>query len=246
MLGFPGGSAGKESACNAGDLDPIPGLGRSPWRRERLPTSVCWPGEFHGLYSSWVRRVGHSWATFTFIFMYMLIPVSNLSVLLGSFLKAGLSGLFLCRVLVQLWFSYKWRGKSQELRTRQRKKSITSSRTPKLKMIFSYRKKRPSLPPNGWIMLLWAMCVENTVFFKNWSIADLQCCDSFKCTAYCVFWFQQKTKPLMTEFSVKSTIISRYAFTTVACRMLNRGSEDQEVTFQMQIPAAAFITNFTA
>ena len=28
--GFPGGSAGKESACNAGDLSSIPGLGRSP------------------------------------------------------------------------------------------------------------------------------------------------------------------------------------------------------------------------
>ena len=28
--GFPGGSAGKESACNAGDLGSIPGLGRSP------------------------------------------------------------------------------------------------------------------------------------------------------------------------------------------------------------------------
>ena len=28
--GFPGGSDGKESACNAGDLDLIPGLGRSP------------------------------------------------------------------------------------------------------------------------------------------------------------------------------------------------------------------------
>ena len=27
---FPGGSAGKESACNVGDLGPIPGLGRSP------------------------------------------------------------------------------------------------------------------------------------------------------------------------------------------------------------------------
>ncbi|KAM7155140.1 inter-alpha-trypsin inhibitor heavy chain H5 [Molossus nigricans] len=54
-----------------------------------------------------------------------------------------------------------------------------------------------------------------------------------------------KTKPLMTEFSVKSTIISRYAFTTVSCRMLNRGSEDQEIEFLMQIPAAAFITNFT-
>ena len=29
-MGFPGGSAGKESACNAGDLDSIPGLGRPP------------------------------------------------------------------------------------------------------------------------------------------------------------------------------------------------------------------------
>ena len=29
-LSFPGGSAGKESACNAGDLGSIPGLGRSP------------------------------------------------------------------------------------------------------------------------------------------------------------------------------------------------------------------------
>ena len=27
--GFPGGSAGKESACNVGDLGSIPGLGRS-------------------------------------------------------------------------------------------------------------------------------------------------------------------------------------------------------------------------
>ena len=28
--GFPGSSNGKESACNAGDLGLIPGLGRSP------------------------------------------------------------------------------------------------------------------------------------------------------------------------------------------------------------------------
>ena len=27
---FPGGSEGKASACNAGDLDSIPGSGRSP------------------------------------------------------------------------------------------------------------------------------------------------------------------------------------------------------------------------
>ena len=30
-----------------------------PWRRERLPSPVFWPGEFHGLYSSCGRRVGH-------------------------------------------------------------------------------------------------------------------------------------------------------------------------------------------
>ena len=32
------------------DLGSIPGLGRSPWRRERVPTPIFWPGEFHGLY----------------------------------------------------------------------------------------------------------------------------------------------------------------------------------------------------
>ena len=30
MYGFPGGSDGKESACNSGDLNLIPELGRSP------------------------------------------------------------------------------------------------------------------------------------------------------------------------------------------------------------------------
>ena len=65
FLGFLYGSAGRESTCNVGDLGMIPGFGRFPWRRERLPTRVFWPGEFHGLYSPWGRRVGHDWATFT-------------------------------------------------------------------------------------------------------------------------------------------------------------------------------------
>ena len=30
MVGFPGSSEGKESACNTGDLSLIPGSGRSP------------------------------------------------------------------------------------------------------------------------------------------------------------------------------------------------------------------------
>ena len=33
------------------NLDPW--VGMIPWRRERLPTPVFWPGEFHGLYSPW-------------------------------------------------------------------------------------------------------------------------------------------------------------------------------------------------
>ena len=55
LMGFPGGSADKESACNAGDLGSSPGfdpwVGKIPWGRERLTTPVFWPGEFHGLYS---------------------------------------------------------------------------------------------------------------------------------------------------------------------------------------------------
>ena len=53
-LDFPDGLAGKESACNAGDLGLIPGLGRSPEEGKGYPTPVFWPGEFHGLYSPWV------------------------------------------------------------------------------------------------------------------------------------------------------------------------------------------------
>ena len=51
-VGFPGGSDSKESVCNAGDPGSIPGLGRSSGEgKERLPTPVLWPGEFHRLYS---------------------------------------------------------------------------------------------------------------------------------------------------------------------------------------------------
>ena len=60
FLGFPCGSAGKESTCNAGDLGSIPGLG--PWRRGRLPTPVFRPRKF----SMGSQRVIHNWATFTF------------------------------------------------------------------------------------------------------------------------------------------------------------------------------------
>ena len=52
------GSAGKESACNAGDLGSIPGLGRSPG--EGKGYSLQYSGlensmDIHGVAKSWIR-----------------------------------------------------------------------------------------------------------------------------------------------------------------------------------------------
>ena len=52
----------KESTYSAGDclqcrrLGFDPWIGKISWRRERLPTPVFWPGEYHGLYSPWGRK----------------------------------------------------------------------------------------------------------------------------------------------------------------------------------------------
>ena len=63
---FPGGSDGKESTCNAGDLSLIPGSGKIPWRRAWQPTPVFLPGEFHGQRS--LAGYRRDWMTETFIF----------------------------------------------------------------------------------------------------------------------------------------------------------------------------------
>ena len=49
ILGFPGGSAGKESACNAGDLGLIPGLGRCHGEGNSYPL------QYYGLENSMDR-----------------------------------------------------------------------------------------------------------------------------------------------------------------------------------------------
>ena len=50
VMGFPlpGGSDGKESACNAGNLVFSPWVGKVSWRREWLSTPIFLPEEFHG------------------------------------------------------------------------------------------------------------------------------------------------------------------------------------------------------
>ena len=62
---FPGGLTGKEFTCSVKDLGLIPGFGKIPWRRERLPTAVFWPGEFRELYSSWGRKESDMTEIFT-------------------------------------------------------------------------------------------------------------------------------------------------------------------------------------
>ena len=50
-------------------------VGKTPWRRERLPTPVLWPGEFHGLYCPWGCKESDmtewlSLSVFTFLVCY--------------------------------------------------------------------------------------------------------------------------------------------------------------------------------
>ena len=55
-----GSSAGKESACTAGDLGSIPGLGRSPGSIPVfLPGEFPWTEVSGGLQSMGSQRVGH-------------------------------------------------------------------------------------------------------------------------------------------------------------------------------------------
>ena len=48
LLGFPGGSVSKESACNAGDLGSISGLGRSPGGGHGKPLQDSCLENLHG------------------------------------------------------------------------------------------------------------------------------------------------------------------------------------------------------
>ena len=59
-MGFPCGSARKESACDAGDLGLIPGLGRSPGEGEGYPLQYSsledsMDSKVHGVANSQIR-----------------------------------------------------------------------------------------------------------------------------------------------------------------------------------------------
>ena len=56
--------------CGRPGFDPW--VGKIPWRREWLPTPVFWPGEFHGLYSSWGRKESDMTERFSLHFTSLL------------------------------------------------------------------------------------------------------------------------------------------------------------------------------
>ena len=60
--------------CGRPGIDPW--VGEVPWRRERLPTLVFWPGEFHGLYSPWGWKSQTQLSDFHFL---VTEPLSSLA-----------------------------------------------------------------------------------------------------------------------------------------------------------------------
>ena len=58
-MGFPGGSAGRESACNAGDPGSIPGSGRSPEEGIGYPLQYSWTS----LVAQTVKLLSTMWET---------------------------------------------------------------------------------------------------------------------------------------------------------------------------------------
>ena len=69
-MGFPGGSDSRESACNAGDLGSIPGLGRSPGEGNGNPLQYsclensidrgAWWATVHGVTEQWYGLIPFS------------------------------------------------------------------------------------------------------------------------------------------------------------------------------------------
>ena len=75
-----------------------PWVGKIPWRRERLPTPILWPGESHGLYSPWGRKESDtterlsfslSWASLVVLLVKNLPANSGDRRDLGSISRSG-------------------------------------------------------------------------------------------------------------------------------------------------------------
>ena len=66
-MGFPGGSAGKESTCNSGDLGSIPGL------EDPLEKGTAYPVQSSGLEDSMEQSMGSQSRTWLSNFRFHLV-----------------------------------------------------------------------------------------------------------------------------------------------------------------------------
>ena len=74
LLGFPCGSAGKESSCNAGDLGLIPGLGRSPGEGNGYPLRYSGlENSVDCIVSPWGCKESETTERLSSVFIYMLL-----------------------------------------------------------------------------------------------------------------------------------------------------------------------------
>ena len=117
-MGFPRGSVGKESACNAGDPRLIPGWQRSPWEGNGNPLQYsclenpmdwrAWRAIVHG-----VARVGHDLVTiisslaWSYIFIYIYL---YLSIYLHRYIKVTK-----CLLLTEKLYGYSSRTHEKDI-----------------------------------------------------------------------------------------------------------------------------------
>ena len=75
---FPGGSDGKESTCNAGDPDWIPGSGRSPEEGNGYPLQYsCLESFMNRSYSLWGHKESHMPKQLTLLHWVIELMVKN-------------------------------------------------------------------------------------------------------------------------------------------------------------------------
>ena len=95
FLGFPCGSAGNESFCNAGDLGSIPGLGRSPGERKGYP--FHYSGLENSLdYSPWGCKKSDRTERLSFFYFYIITLAPKIRDQEDGFLNARRSELAGC------------------------------------------------------------------------------------------------------------------------------------------------------
>ena len=90
-MGFPGNSAGKESACNAGDPNLIPGSGRSPGEGIGYPLQYSWSSLMAqtiknppAIWETWVQFLGWEDPLEEYLATHSSIPARRISMDRGA------------------------------------------------------------------------------------------------------------------------------------------------------------------